>query len=369
MLYIYPQFLMLKNQKITTVKINIGGDLHTCANCGNQFKGKICNECGEKLFHPSHLSVKHFLEQVFDFFAHFESRVIKSIWLNLIKPGFITKENLRGVTVPYTKPVQLFVVVNVIFYFTTNFLGVTDYTPSQGDENYFGLSSYAIFRWAAPADKAFINYVKHTRDKKETEIAEVRTKLALSRKDNFNLVFDSSGNRMLNYQLQARFNNNYTDKVAEYSKLLIILLVPFIALIFYLFFYKKLISYGAALILATHFMAYNLLIFSIESVLNYLPGYITHNSNLHALPARLIKLLFYNKYVSDYCWFIFGNPFEMLHFILWTPWLFISFKRLFNPNWFINLIACYFCTQIFYFLIFGLYNVFLILFTYWMMHA
>ena len=307
------------------------------------------------MFHSSHLSVKHYLEQVFDFFAHFENKVLRSVWLNFIKPGFITKENLRGVTVPYAKPVQLFVLVNLVFYFTMNFLSVSDYTPLQGDQNYFGLSSYLPFKWTEPFDESVINYIDSTGERKRRVMAEVRTHSAMARKDSFNLKFDSSGNRMLDYELNTRFNNNYYEKVTEYSKLLVIILVPFIALIFYLLFYKKLQSYGAALILATHFMAYNLLIFSIESIINYIPERITGNPNLHALPARLIDFLFYNKHVSGFVWFIFGDPFEMLHFILWLPWLFIAFKRLFNPNWFINLLACYFSVRIFYYLIFGLY--------------
>ncbi len=343
--FIFTAIITVKNQSIKTVKINIGGELHTCVSCGNQFKGKICNVCGEKVFHPSHLNVKHYLEQVFDFFGHFENKVIKTIWLNFIKPGFVTKENLRGVTVPYAKPVQLFVVVNLIFYFITNFLGVTDYTPNQGDESYFGLSSYSIFRWVEPADNSFVNYIGHTRERKVREIAEERNKSAIRWKDDFHLVFDSSGNNMLNYQLQARFNNSYSEKVSEYSKLLLIILVPFIALIFYLFFYKKMPSYGAALIFATHFMAYNLLIFSMRCVANYFSLLITNGKI--KLSVVVIKYLFYNHYTSPFFSLITDDPFEMLHFVLWMPWLFIAFKRLFNPKWFFNLIACYFSARIF----------------------
>jgi len=44
---------------------------HTCKNCGHQFEGKVCNQCGEKVFHEHHLSAGHFFHDVIDFFYHF----------------------------------------------------------------------------------------------------------------------------------------------------------------------------------------------------------------------------------------------------------------------------------------------------------
>src|SRR5687767_6621855 len=87
-----------------------------CQNCCNVFTGKVCNQCGEKYFNPSQLGIKYFLHHSIDVFTHFENKVLKSIVYLITKPGHVVKENLRGVRVPYAKPVQLFIVVNLFFY-------------------------------------------------------------------------------------------------------------------------------------------------------------------------------------------------------------------------------------------------------------
>jgi hypothetical protein len=115
---------------------------HTCQNCGNHFVGHVCNNCGEKVFNKHQLSTKHFLHELIDFFYHFESKVLKTIKLNIFKPGFVTKENLRGVRVPYAKPVQLYLVVGLVFILISGKVGVTDYIPSIGDHQYYSISDY-----------------------------------------------------------------------------------------------------------------------------------------------------------------------------------------------------------------------------------
>ncbi len=123
--------------KITSKKILYSTELHTCKNCGHVFKGKICNNCGEKVFNQNQLTAKHFFYQVIDFFYHRESKVLKTIKLNFLKPGFITQENLRGVRVPYAKPVQLYLVVAFLFYIIVSKVGVTDYIPLSVTRNIF----------------------------------------------------------------------------------------------------------------------------------------------------------------------------------------------------------------------------------------
>jgi hypothetical protein len=143
--------------KITTRQFIHSEHPVTCRNCQNHFAGKICNKCGEKVFDEKQLSSKHFFHQIIDFFTHFESKVLKTIWLNIIKPGFITQQNLEGIRVKYANPIQLYLVVSILFYFTVTKIGVTDYTPSYGDQQFYGLSSYKIFKWAKPADSMVLS--------------------------------------------------------------------------------------------------------------------------------------------------------------------------------------------------------------------
>lgn len=162
--------------KITTRQFIHSDHPVTCRNCQNHFVGKICNKCGEKVFDEKQLSAKHFFHQIIDFFTHFENKVLKTLWLNIAHPGLVTKHNLEGIRVRYANPIQLYLVVSVLFFFTVTKLHVYDYTPTYGDQNYYGLSAYRLFRWAEPADVAVLNgidkmQVKHFTETKKNMLA------------------------------------------------------------------------------------------------------------------------------------------------------------------------------------------------------
>lgn len=162
--------ICLMEYKVSDVKPPV--QIHTCRNCKHPFSGKICNQCGEKVFDETQLSTKSFVKQIFDFFLHWESKVLNTIKLNFIKPGFITKQNLDGIRVPYAKPIQLYLVVAVIFYLVVSKVGVTDYIPAYGDQEYFSISDYAPFKWAAPLDSAVLRGIDSLWERKGRHLEE-----------------------------------------------------------------------------------------------------------------------------------------------------------------------------------------------------
>lgn len=89
-----------------------------CASCGATLKGDYCRKCGEKKIVPERdFSVAKFLNQTLWHFVHFDSKLLKSCWLLFSKPGFLTAEWIAGRRVGYMKPLQLFIVASVLFYF------------------------------------------------------------------------------------------------------------------------------------------------------------------------------------------------------------------------------------------------------------
>jgi hypothetical protein len=87
----------------------------TCKSCGNQFSGKFCNHCGEKVYSDHDKSLKHFFEEAFHFITHFDSKFLKTVKLVFLKPGFVSKEICSGVRKKYFKPVSLFLIGVVIY--------------------------------------------------------------------------------------------------------------------------------------------------------------------------------------------------------------------------------------------------------------
>lgn len=355
-------------------------ETHVCRNCGNTFKGKICNVCGEKVFEEEQLSTKHFFHQVIDFFSHFENKVLKTIWLNIRRPGFITQQNIKGIRVPYANPIQLYLVVSILFYFTVSKIGVTDYTPAMGDHQYFFLSQYMPFKWAAPLDTAIVKGIDKMGDNKIDSIkkeiiennfsAENNTssgyKIVDAAQSDSTYIKPEQVSALAKHEAETIFMRDFSAHVSTYSKTLIFCLLPFMAAFLFIFFFKQLKVYGASLILATHFMVYNLCFFMVHCIVDWLPSRIFNNAPRNILSRPLE--LFYRGGLQSISFFLFGGSFELFHLVFWMPWLFLAFKRLFGKPWWFNLLASYLCSRVFFYLIFGVLKKCLIAFTIWTMH-
>jgi hypothetical protein len=91
-------------------------DLHACKSCGNQFPGVYCNQCGEKVIEPSDRSFKKFLSNILIAVTFADNRFVKTLWLMLKNPGFVSNEFASGRTVKYLKPISLFFVLNLVYF-------------------------------------------------------------------------------------------------------------------------------------------------------------------------------------------------------------------------------------------------------------
>jgi Protein of unknown function (DUF3667) len=365
--------------KLTTKHITYNANQQTCKNCGHVFIGKICNQCGEKIFDEKQLTTKYFFHQVIDFFWHWESKVLKSIKLNFVKPGFITKENINGIRVPYAKPIQLYLVVAFLFYIIVSKVGVTDYIPSHEDHHYFALSDYKLLGWTKPIDEWVVNSIDSLWVNKGRKIqSEIEIGLKENYVKNNGLVLVGRGKIdsitlpiekipvMAFRQMQVLRQNAYYNSIGAFAKTFIFVLLPFFAGFLFLIFFRKIKYYGASLILATHFMIYNLCFYSLVAIINFATSFTGYHKSLLMYPLN--KLLF-NDTIAPFSDFIFGGPFEFLHLVFWMPWLYIAFKKLFNTPWWKNLLISYACSRIFFYLIFGVLKKLLIAFTIWTMHG
>lgn len=89
---------------------------HTCKNCGHEFTGLYCNLCGEKVLQVKDRKFKSFLGSILIAITFADNKVIKTLWLVIRKPGFLSKEYINGVRVKYIKPLQLFFILNLVYF-------------------------------------------------------------------------------------------------------------------------------------------------------------------------------------------------------------------------------------------------------------
>lgn len=87
-----------------------------CKSCGNNFIGLYCNQCGEKIILPQDRSFRAFLSGIFLALTFVDGKFIRSLWLILSKPGFLTLEFAEGRRVKYLRPLSLFFLLNLIYF-------------------------------------------------------------------------------------------------------------------------------------------------------------------------------------------------------------------------------------------------------------
>src|SRR5437870_3742211 len=90
---------------------------HVCKSCHNTFIGIYCNQCGEKVLQPSDRSFKKFLSNMLIAITFADSKFVKPLWLVIKSPGYVSFEFASGRTVKYLKPISLFFVLNLVYFF------------------------------------------------------------------------------------------------------------------------------------------------------------------------------------------------------------------------------------------------------------
>lgn len=89
---------------------------HTCKNCGNRFSGIYCNLCGEKVIEPKDRSFRAFLSNILIAITFADNRFLKTLWLILANPGFLSAQYAEGIRVKYMRPLQMLFILNLIYF-------------------------------------------------------------------------------------------------------------------------------------------------------------------------------------------------------------------------------------------------------------
>ena len=182
-----------------------------CKNCRRCFEGRYCNACGEKVVEEDDFKFVNMLKQAVGSITNLDSKLIRTFTALLFKPGLLAKEYVEGLRAPYMKPFQIFVVANLLFFLL--------------------LSEIDIFR--SPSNWFFVENFDGIHVMEKVRSIEV--------------THDISVNEI------AR---RYDKKSSDLAKGLLILIIPFIALICNLLFVNKKMSFGKHIVHVTIYFSF-----------------------------------------------------------------------------------------------------------------
>jgi hypothetical protein len=86
-----------------------------CENCGARVTQKYCGVCGQRLEPPVH-SLWHFSQVAAEDLTHADSRLWRTLYALLFRPGYLTQQFLAGRRARYLPPVRLYLVLSVVFF-------------------------------------------------------------------------------------------------------------------------------------------------------------------------------------------------------------------------------------------------------------
>lgn len=211
----------------TNVDSPVKTDLGTCASCGTPLLGKHCYACGEKKVDANDYSLRKYLEQSVDIFTHFDTKFFRSFRDLLFVPGKLTVEYLAGRRVKYMKPLQLYVLVSLLFFFFF-----------KNWDLFFTRARYAILEHYVEGERS-VPILE--RDLKGADLALRRAMTSASQKKGVTL---------------ERYVAKFDEKMPERSKAFVFLMIPVLGLALYLLYFRKNRFFVPHLIHATHLFSF-----------------------------------------------------------------------------------------------------------------
>lgn len=225
-----------------------------------------------------------------DSFTHFDSKILGSILMLIKKPGQLSQLYCSGKRVKYAKPLQLFLVINVVFFLLLSVAKINTFTtPLSVQMNNIEYSKYATSMVEHKLDKNNISSEEYTR-----------------RVNDYSQKFDT--------------------KVNLFSKSLIIIIAPLFALVLQLLFINKKRLYTENFIFALNFLSWLLLVFIAIQLIILPVKYLFHVEQNIVRDVVLAPLIFIA--IGTYCFFaarIFYNEKRWVTFVkcLILPYLFL----------------------------------------------
>jgi hypothetical protein len=99
----------------------------------------FCPHCGEKRRDENDLSLAAFAAHLLESLVQLDGKLLRTL-RGLLRPGYLTAEFVRGARVRWMRPLQLFLLVNVVYFFVHGWTGFITFTTTLGahEQTWYG---------------------------------------------------------------------------------------------------------------------------------------------------------------------------------------------------------------------------------------
>ena len=273
-----------------------------CRNCGMALAGEFCAHCGQQdrtviRFFPT------LVLEAFEGLFAFDSKSYRSVWYLFARPAFLTREYLAGRRVRYLPPMRLFIIFLLAFLFTISVelfltsIGIdinqeTDESEQPVLEELETELSAAIDGIANElnTDNDADTSGQSTRIERTTDLDEFQTGLSellaslqvpfLSEQNNQQFVALLQERAATNMEAISNDPTDFFNGLLENLPVLLLLMIPVLALLQKLFYFRSGKYYVEHLVLTVHNHSFLFLFFILAFLLD-----LTIWSDFSILPA------------------------------------------------------------------------------------
>ena len=221
-----------------------------CVNCGAQLTGPFCANCGQKRFVESDRKLGHLLHHLLESATDLDSRAWRTLRALLFQPGLLSREYFEGRRARWLSPVSIFFTASVL-YFVAQLHG-GDFTPTFNQQVTGHIRQLALGPDEKPltpqqAESTGQLHSSITSPWVEQRVRERDAKLRAA-------THGASGYSYHDYRLA------YEAKSDDVSKALIMLHLPFAAVVLTLLFYRQRRYFAEHVVFLMHYMAFIIIV-------------------------------------------------------------------------------------------------------------
>lgn len=299
------------------------GEMISCKSCGNQFRGKYCGQCGEKVYTDHDKSIIHFFEGAFHFITHFEGTFINTFKTIFSKPGKLSLDYCSGLRKKYFKPLPFFMLLVVLYLIFPLFTGL-----NMPFRYYLQTGSYAS---RVTTKKTGINI-----DSLKTAIDNVvDARKFKTQNDAFAYRARYTDSIIKMYPRLSKIESVFHKKSEKTSKILLLILLPLTAIVIWLLSIRKHRYFFDHLILSTEINSFYLMV------------------GFFILP--LLTTIFYKLFPQIALRIVTELSLGILSYSVVGFFMAVAFRVFYNDSWWWSLIksilvifAHYFIVQVIY---------------------